>query len=226
MKIKFLFPAALTILLFSCFKEDTTPTPPAASSYVNTSSGSTWNYHLVDNSTGSASSADYTITSTARDTSINGKSYHVYDNSLGSHQYNALTGSDYYQYDSLPTGLGAGAVDRLYLKDNLAATGTWTQNLTITVPGSPFPIPFTITNTIAEKGITRTVNGTAYDDVIHVSTVIASVLIPSSSLSTNINSYYAPKYGLIENSNNIHLDYLGIMQDLNTETKLVSATIK
>ena len=77
-----------------------------------------------------------------------------------------------------------------------------------------------------EKGISRTVNSTSYSDVIHVSTTISSALIPAASLTTVINSYYAPKYGLIENSSVVHLDFAGIVQDVDTETKLVNATLK
>ncbi len=226
MKIKLSLLSLIVLAVVSCGKDHPDPVSPGpADSYFNTASGSTWNYHSVDNS-GLAPATDYTLTSTSRDSSINGKSYHVYTNSSGSNQYLALTGHDYYQFDSLPTGLGAGAIERLYLKDDAAVTGSWVQNLSVTIPGTLIPIPVTITNTIMEKGISRTVNGTAYTDVIHVSTKISSSLIPAASLSTDINSYYALKYGLIENSNVVHLNFSGIVQDLDTETKLVSATLK
>ena len=228
MKIKPFFPIALLLCLcFSaCKKDDNNPGPPASETYLNTATGSTWNYHMDDNSTGTTMSEDYVITSTDRDTTINSKTYHVYTTSYGENQYKALLGNDYYQYDSLPTGIGSGAIERLYLKDNVAAGATWSQSITIDVPGAPTPIPFTITNTLAEKDISRTVNGTVYEEVIHVSTAITSSWIPSSSLTTSIHSYFAPKYGLIENSNTVHLDFLGITQDLVTETKLTSSSLK
>jgi hypothetical protein len=81
------------------------------------------------------------------------------------------------------------------------------------------------TYSIAEKGISRNVNGKSYTDVIHVSTSIASSLIPAASLTTSINSYYAKKYGLIENTSIISLNYLSIVANINVETKLVSANI-
>jgi hypothetical protein len=125
----------------------------------------------------------------------------------------------------LPAGLGTAVFERLYLKDNVNAGATWTQNLSVTVPGSPIPIPITVTYTIAEKGISRTVGSNNYTNVIHVTTSISSALIPSASLTTTIDGYYAEKYGLIENSTVIHLDYLGITEDVNVKTTLVSATI-
>ncbi len=226
MKIKFSLYLPIVLFAISCQKNDDNPTPPSqADSYYNTAAGSSWNYHSVDNS-GATAPSDYTITSTSRDTSINGKSYHVFTNSDGGSQYLFLSGHDYYQFDSLPAGLGAGAIERLYLKDNAVLTTSWSQNLSVAVPGSPIPVPFTITNTIMEKGISRTVNNTSYSDVIRISTTISSALIPAASLTTVIDSYYAPKYGLIENSSVVHLDFAGIVQDLDTETKLVSATLK
>lgn len=224
MKFSLLF--AIVFISISCKKNGDDSTPPSqANSYYNTASGSSWNYHVTDNS-GTATASDYTITSTSRDSSINGKSYHVFTNSAGGNQYLALSGHDYYQFDSLPAGLGAGAIERLYLKDDAGVTNNWSQNLSVTVPGSPIPVPFTISNTIMEKGISRTVNGNSYSDVIHVSTTISSSVIPAASLVTNINSYYAPKYGLIENSSVVHLDFVGIVQDLDSQTILLDATLK
>ncbi len=227
MKIKSSLLLVTVLFLISCKKNGGDPAPPPApaDTYINTAAGSSWNYHSVDNS-GVTPASDYTITSTSRDTSINGKTYHVYDNSDGGNQYLNISGHDYYEFDSLPTNLGAGAIERLYLKDNIAATTSWSQNVSVSIPGSPISIPFTIANTVTEKGISRTVNSTTYSDVIHISTTIGSSLIPSTALVTTIDSYYALKYGLIENTSVVHLDYAGIVQDLDTKTTLTSATLK
>ena len=226
MKIKYSLLCAIIFISVSCKKNggNSTP-PPQADIYINTAAGSTWNYHTVDN-TGAVPPSDYTITSTSRDSSINGKSYHVFNNSDGGNQYLNISGHDYYQFDSLPAGLGTAAIERLYLKDNISAGLDWSQSLSVTIPGFPLQVPFTITNTIVEKDIARTVGGTSYSKVIHVSTTIASTLIPAASLTTNINSYYAAKYGLIENSSAVHLNFSGIVQDLDTQTTLVSAVLK
>ena len=140
---------------------------------------------------------------------------------MGGNQYLSITGSDYYQFDSLPAGFGTTVFERLYLIDIAPVGISWTQTLSVTLSG--IPVPVTLTYNIAEKGISRTVNGTNYTDVIHVTTSISSTLI--QPLYNNINSYYAKKYGLIETSNIIQLNYMGIVQNVNTETKLVSANL-
>ncbi len=83
-----------------------------------------------------------------------------------------------------------------------------------------------LTNKIAEKGISMTVNGISYSNVIHVSTSLSSALIPSSSFTSSIDSYYAPKFGLIENTSKVHLDYSGLTENVNSTTELMSADLK
>lgn len=58
-----------------------------------------------------------------------------------------------------------------FLKDNLAVGGTWTdtatQTTTFDIPGfPPFEIVIALEGTIMEKGVTLTVEGETYDDVI------------------------------------------------------------
>jgi hypothetical protein len=221
MKIKTLLFPAFLLFVISCTKSKTADMPQ--DKYLTTSTGSTWNYHETDSASPAPVNKDYTLTSTSRDTSINGKSYHVYSNSIGSNQYFNISGNNYYQFDSLPAGFGTTVFERLYLMDIASVGFSWNQTLMVTLSG--VPVPFTLTYTIAEKGISRNVNGTTYPDVIHVTTGLHSSLIPTASLITNIDSYYAEKYGLIETTNIIHLNYLTFIQDINTETKLVSATL-
>ncbi len=225
MKFKSVAVFSLFALIFSCKKNDNTTNPPQNDTYLTTSSGSSWNYHVIDNS-GAVPQSDYTLTASSADTTISGKSYHIFTNSAGGNQYMTISGHDYYQFDSLPTGVGNSVIDRLYLKDNLAVGGNWSQNVNVVVPGSIIPIPFTVSNSIAESGISRTVNGVVYNDVIHVSTQLSSAFIPPASLTTNIDTWYAKKYGMIENTSVIHLDFFGIVQDVNTATTLTGATLK
>ncbi|MEO6638970.1 MAG: hypothetical protein ABIN25_11885 [Ginsengibacter sp.] len=225
MKLKLTASFLSLLVIFSCKKDESSTTPPAAETYLTTAAGSSWTYHATDN-TGAVAASDYTLTATSTDTTIIGKSYHVYTNSAGGNQYMALVGHDYYQFDSLPTGIGGSVIERLYLKDNVAIGTNWTQDFSVNVPGSIIPIPFTVSNSIAESGISRTVNGVPYNDVIHVSTHITSAFIPPASLTTSIDTYYAKKYGMIENTSVVHLDFAGIMQDVNTSTILTSATLK
>lgn len=222
----FYFLSAL-LIFSSCSKKDDTPaTPPSADTYINTNAGSSWNYHEVNSSTGTAQPSDYTLTSSNKDTTINSRSYHIYNYSYGGNQYLNISGNDYYQYDSVPGGLGK-VFERLYLKDNVAVgSSPWTQDINIILPG-PIPIPLTVTisNKIAEKGISRTVNGNTYSDVIHVSSSLSSSSIPGG-LTSSIDSYYAKNYGLIENSSVVDLDYLGVTEHINIVTQLTSANLK
>ncbi|HSN10317.1 MAG TPA: hypothetical protein VLS85_14855, partial [Hanamia sp.] len=149
----------------------------------------------------------------------------VYSYSYGGSEYLGITGHDYYQYDSIPVSGGIN-IERLYLKDDASVGTTWSQDFSLTIPGVPLPVPLKINNKIVEKGITRTENGTSYSNVIHVSTTLSSSLIPSSAFSSNIDSYYAPKYGLIENTSVIQLNYMGLVENVNVETQLMSSNLK
>ena len=222
-----LLPFCLIIFLITgCGKDDTTPDPdPQAETYITTSADSKWNYEETDNIV-PTSVTNYTITSTNKDTTINGKVYHIYTDSYGDSSYLNVTGHDYYQRDPLPLGLGSEPFDRHYLKDDIAAGATWEQNLTVDIPSSPFPIPVTLTNTVEEKGISRTVNSVEYKNVIHVKTSISAAGVPATALTTDISSYYAPKFGLIESTNEVELDFLGLTESINTHTKLLSADLK
>lgn len=221
MKTNALILFAATLIFTACNKNDSNPDSTSAS-YVNTNAGSTWTYH-EDNSSGvTPTSSDYTVTSTSQDSTINGRKYHVYNYSYGGSQYLAASGHDYYQYDSIPVSGGIN-VERLYLKDDAAQGATWSQNFDLTI--SNIPITLKATNKITEKGISRTVNGQNYSNVTHVSTALSSALI-TSGLTSSIDSYYAPKYGMIENTTVIHLDFLGLTENVDVSTKLISSDLK
>lgn len=211
--------------LYGCKKNDSGGGGLIAVSYLNTSNGSTWSYHETNSSTGTPQNSNYSLTSTSRDTAINSKNYHIYAFSYGGNQYLSLSGHDYYQYDSIPGALGQ-IFERLYLKDNINANASWSQQIAVTIPGLPVTIPVDINNKIVEKGISKIINGITYNNVIHVSTTISSSAIPSASLTSDIHSYYAPDFGLISNTTIVHLDYAGVKQDVNIATTLNSASLK
>lgn len=211
-------------LIFSACKKNNSNSSVSTDVYLNTTQGSSWSYTQTDKS-GTKPPSNYTVTSSSKDTTINSRKYHVYDYSYGGSEYLGVDGHDYYQYDSIPVSGGIN-IERLFLKDNASAGTTWNQDFSLTIPGVPLPVPLTVSNKIAEKGINRTVNGTNYSNVIHVSTSLSSGLIPSSSFSSSIDSYYAPRYGLIENTTVIHLDYLGLTEDINVNTELTGSSLK
>lgn len=226
MKTKSLFFFIAAALIASCGKDNTQPSNPAHDSYMNSNNGSSWTYNEVDSSGDVPKSNDYIITSTSNDTTINSKKYHVYNYSYGGSQYLNVSSNDYYQFDSIPGGVG-GNVERLYLKDNEVAGATWGQDFTFNIPGIPIPIPLTVSNKIVEKDISRTVNGIDYSNVIHVSTTLSSALITTpSAFTSKIDSYYAENYGLIENRTLVHIDFEGLKKDINIKTQLNSAMLK
>ncbi len=224
MKRKKLFVlVTLCTFSFSCKKNSSTSQPPAAVPYMSITPNSSWQFQLTDNIT--VKTNTYVLTSTSRDTSIGGKNYHVFTNSTaGLSEYYNISGADYYNYRDLGVNFSSAKLEILYLKDNLKAGDTWQQSFTLNASG--FPIPVTITNKIEEKSISRTVNGIAYNDVIHVSSTIASSFIPADKLVTDIHNYYAPKAGVIESTYSIDLNYPPIVNKINTKTILLSADIK
>jgi hypothetical protein len=230
MKIRFLAFLGILGLATACKKssDDGGGGTPAPSPYMSLTANSTWQYEQIANPSGPTPvTTNFTITSTSRDTAISGKQYHVFTNSstAGSEYYN-ITGNDYYQYRSLPAALGNAKIDALYLKDNVALNGTWSQNVSITVSG--IPVNLLITYTVTEKGGSKTVNGISYTDVITVKTDIAPATpgIPASAITSDIKSYYARKVGLIQNDTKVTVNFMGFVQSTDTQTKLKTSDIK
>lgn len=214
------------IVISSCKKNDPV-VPPSPDKYMNAAAGSTWNYELVNNTLSTTNL--YTLASTSRDSSINGKPYHVYTNSSGSsNEYLNISGNNYYGFRSLPAALGGSSIENIYLKDNVAAGTSWNDTYAITL--SNFPLSITVTNTISEKGINKTINGTTYSNVIHVTTAlavkIAGLPLPAGALQADIQNFYAPKVGMILSSNKININYSGIVDNTDQVTSLKSANIK
>ncbi|MEO6681416.1 MAG: hypothetical protein ABIN48_01200 [Ginsengibacter sp.] len=219
-----LFTILPVLFLFSsCKKEDSKTNSRESTTYINTKSGSSWTYHEINSSGSTAIESDYTITSTNRDTTINNRSYHIYDLSFGGNRYLNITGKDYFEFDTLP-GQNKKPFERLYLKGDASIGTSWTQSEKLMLEG--VEIPITITNTIVENSLTKVINGRSYDKVVHVSSKITSLYFPGNALKTDIHSYYAPNYGLIENTTNIELDYLTLKQTFNISTTLKSADLK
>lgn len=224
MRNRYLAIFSLLTVVFAC-KKSSDGTVAVADKYISLTAASTWQLRVVDNI--AATTTNYTVTSTNRDSTISGKAYHVFTNSnTGVNEYNFISGNDYYTFRTLGLALGNAQVETIYLKDNSSVGTVWTQTINLTVPGIPFPVPVTLTYSLAEKGISRTVNGATYTNVIHVSLALSSSLVPAASLTTDIQSYYAPKFGLIENTNKVNLNFSGFVQNTDAKTILLSADIK
>lgn len=219
MKIPLILALITVGLCASCTDDDPDPTNPSATSYMTLTVGSSRSYELKNN-TPPVATTNYTVTATNRDTTVNGRTYRVFSTSSGGSEYYAQTGSDYYTYQILPIAVGTTNVEILFLKDNASVGATWVAaTAPLTVPGIPIPLTITINNTLAEKGITRTVNAKTYTDVIKVTSTIAVTGLPG--VTSAIEYYYAPKYGLIENS--VMLSSALAMISVDTDTRLMSA---
>jgi hypothetical protein len=208
----------------SCKKKTITPAPNPTVSFMNRNAGSIWNYEVINN-TPPASTNTYSLTSTDRDSTITSNQYHVYSNSgTGASEYYRVSGTDYYTYQSLPAALGGTKVENLYLKAGVAVGTTWPQTYNITY--NSLPLAITLTDKIEEKGISRTVNSITYNNVTHVSTSISVAGIPATSLVSDIQYYYAPNYGMIENTSKININYFTIVSNTDITTRLKTATLQ
>lgn len=204
---------ALSIAGISCKKSSSAP--ETSLQYIDFSPGTARKYQSTNNLT--ATTTVYTLTSTNRDSTINSKVYHVFTNSSGTpNEYYNITGSDYYTFRNLGAASGNLTVESIYLKVNAAVGISWNQVINITVPGLPGTVPATLTNTIAETGISRTVNSINYSNVIRVTTTISVQGVPASAITTDIQSYYAPVTGLIESKNKISAPALTVNVDQST----------
>ncbi|RYG16861.1 MAG: hypothetical protein EOO07_12350 [Chitinophagaceae bacterium] len=206
-------------LASSCSKstEPTPTTPPPA--YITTTAGSIWTYEDIDNST-PGSSTTYTITSTNRaDTVINGNPYHIYTRSnTGSSEYHFKNGDSYFSFRSLPAAVGGANIESLYLKADAGVNTSWSEEILLNTPLGNVNV--TMTYTLKERGISKTVNGINYSNVIHVTGALSAAPPFSTGLTSHIHWYYAPRYGLIQND--IKIDHTPASIHVDTQTKLKS----
>ncbi|MEO6732172.1 MAG: hypothetical protein ABIN01_13225 [Ferruginibacter sp.] len=218
----------LSIFAFSCQKNDSAAPPSSTEKYMSLTVGSTWNYELINN-TAPIGTSTFTLTSSGKDSTINGKTYHVFTNSSGTaNEYFNISGNDYYTFRSLPPALGTTSVEYLYLKDNAAAGTSWSQSFPITLSG--VALNANLINTITQKGLTKIVKGVTYNDVIHVTTTVSATFmgipLPASAIQTDIQSFYAGKYGMVQSINKINVNYAGITNNSDQQTNLNTANIK
>ncbi len=205
---------ASSLFLFTKCTKDDAPSTTSNGNYSPLTVGSNWTYNYTE---GTSSPDMFTLTVTDKDSAVNGKMYKVLSSSDESgNQYLAKIDSNYYRFASFP---GIGSFEELYLKDNRPVNSTWTNSTSFTLPGSPLPLTADLTYVVQEKGISHTVSGKSYKDVIHVNVAI-------SVFTQNFGGgdfFYAKDIGLIDNI--ITLSPPG--EDLfTTKQELVSYEIK
>jgi hypothetical protein len=196
---KILFIALGAMAITSCQKNSTV-TPVVTQPYLSVTANSTWNYELVDSV--ALTTTPYTLTSTNRDSVVNGKSFHVFTNSAGPNEYYNLTDKQYFSFERPPSPMDLGnRIVYLYLLEETQGTG-WSQSHMVSFyPGQELLATFN--NSIAEKGISKTVNNKAYTDVIRVNTIISVAGLSAGSFTGTISAYFAPKVGMIQKDSKI-----------------------
>lgn len=205
MKKPILILVTIAAVYFSgCKKSNNDPTPGSSDTYLPVTAGSTWTY--IDAVNGSSETS--TIKMTGATATFNGKTY--YGMTQVSTSQGTKTGYFYSADHSYAlrgyTAAGGGLTLEIQLGNDKEAVGyTWTT--TPTDNGEIEGIPARTVNTIKEKGISKTVNGKKYDDVIHT----------QISLQYNFGSYeeyalydvyLAKGVGMIETDTSIPGGYL------------------
>lgn len=210
------FVAAVFLLLAGCKKNEDAP---PAGDYSPISAGSTWTYQT--NTTPGAGTGTYTLTATNRDSVVNGRSYRVFTSTTGTNSYRNKSGNDYWSFGTVPAvNL---QIEQLYLKDNAAVGANWQSTQTINMPGAPAPLVATLIFTVKEKGISRTVSGTSFSNVIRVGLKVSVTL---AGEVVDADFYHAPGVGLIETRYEVkNLTIAGIPNSITTEV-LTAHSIK
>lgn len=217
----------LILTAVSCKKSD-----PIVIQYITTTPGTTWNYQVTDNSTSAVT--PYTLTSSSNDTTINGKTYHIFNSTDANtpKEYYNLTGNDYYQYTQLAAQLPS--IELLYLNDTKAVGQSWTTPISTSMQG--VTISADIKNTIEEKGGSISVNGITYNNIIKIKTEVVNIAANNPFVTVdppvqNISSYFSPKYGLVKRDFQLSVSVTALgtstsIIDQNTTNILMSSSIQ
>lgn len=219
-------------LLAACSKKDDgggDPNPPANNNYVTFNQGETRTYDRVV--APATTPQTYTLTTSNRDSLVEGAAYKVFENDNGPNEYFNINGIDYSTFLDLGGFLSGPPLNYVYLKFDAPVGTTWTKSFSNIDIAGVGTASGTLKLKIEEKGLTRIVNDSTFQNVIRVSSSITNVSItlpgipvpmpvPSSALTTDIQNYYAPRVGLIENATDISVDFQGVQQNVNTTTKI------
>jgi len=165
--------------------------------YQPFNSGSYWKYVA----TGSITD-EQTQTLTGKAASINGKTY--YEMSQNSKTLGTSLG--YFNADDgvyklrASTYINGATIELTYLDANKAVGETWTAPMTDN--GQVNGVPARVLGKIIEKGISHTVSGKSYSDVIHTQIDVQYDMGGFDTYST-YDMYIAKGVGIIETSNSV-----------------------
>jgi len=201
MRSKLILSVLLIVVVFAACKKTKSGTTNStadcqACAYTPSCVGTTYAY--VDSFIGSTSSTR-TITYTAAiDTTIGGVVYQKLVTPTGSSYFNCTNGTSTtiaYNVTSVSGTVTLAAIKLVPLKAAAAVGTTWVDSLT-----NPANEVVGYYYTLAEKGISKTVNGVSFSNVIHVNVQDSVDLGPGfGNIGTgSTDYYYSQGVGLIE----------------------------
>jgi hypothetical protein len=187
---------SVTVIAFAGCKKDSSNKPSATTSntYLPVTKGSTWTYNDVT----AGKSDTRTITLTGATTQINGKTYdNITINTVSSGNTTGYLFASNHQYAMRVLGPQVAITLELQLGlDNQTAGYSWTT--TPTDDGKVEGFPTRLVNTIKETGITKTVNGKSYSNVIHTQANLQYDFGTGYTTAGTYDYYLAKGVGLIE----------------------------
>lgn len=221
MKNKFLTLTAITALLFSACTKDVITTKPGEEitdgDYQAFTRGSSWQYKTTLHEPGSAPETTV-ITMTDGLYYMDGKTFHQAKSTTGTETENAFFGYNDKVYSIRQvdeTAANGESFTLPYLNPDLAAGANWTT--TANVPGGTVPIQ--VKTTIVEKGISKTIQGKTYTNVIHSQADVQYKLNTAFQTVLIYDFYVAKGVGMIG-------IYAKTPSGPLTDTELVSYSIK
>lgn len=194
MKLVLFFGITSAILLLACRKEKSNENPFVICGYTPYSNGS---FFTFENVTSNRDTVDYTLT-VKGDTLVNGDTYAklvhdsftVYIRCDNGHSYQFMPSINLPGYQLQPKA------NRFLIEDKPLG-GTWSDTILLTVSG--LKQMGLLQYSIVEKGITKTVYGREFQNVIGVKQdaafIIGGTAVPVGTLAVN---YYALHIGPIQ----------------------------
>lgn len=182
------------IALAGCKKDSSNKPSTTSNTYLPVTKGSTWTYNDIT----AGASDTRTITVTGATTQINGKTYdNIAINTVSSGNTTGYYLASNHQYAMRVLGSQVAITLELQLGlDNQNVGYSWTT--TPTDNGKVADFPARLINTIKETGISKTVNGKSYSDVIHTQGNLQYDFGTGYTTAGTYDFYLAKGVGLIE----------------------------
>ncbi|WP_040626205.1 hypothetical protein [Mucilaginibacter paludis] len=195
-----LLPLVAMVILNSCQKINgtyiTSPNSGVSATYQPLTAGSKWIYRVDYSATGYTLIDTDAITMGTTTLTINNKQYHTATETrsgfgIADTGYYYTSNHEYSIMQKISAGTSSYAVEMLYLKDNVPVGSTWTASLSYPVIGNVL-----LNGRITEKGVSKTVAGKTFSDVIHT-TIQLTMSASGQAMTFTYEMYVAPNVGII-----------------------------